>query len=98
MPSTIDTKKPENLAEEEKAGGDKDHREVNVVCGKSKVVVPVLYQNGDTIKGAEDDDGETSSEGMNDRLKMVMTEFKDRLKFLRVNDQVKELQTTLRDR
>ncbi len=62
----------------------------NLQNGKS-VVLP--EQNGDGGDLSFDDDEITI-----EALKKVKEEFKERLKFLRINDQVRELQTTLRDR
>lgn len=77
---------------------DNEHREVNDVPVKAKTVLPILLQNGNCVQDAQNDTDKSSCDGENDSGKQIISEFKTRLKFLRVNDQVKELQTTLRDR
>ena len=100
MPSTIDMKKREDAGKEERATAlqDNQHNEVNGIQAKGKLVVPVMMKNGGSVQDAEEDGTKKSCEETNERLKQTISEFKARLKFLRVNDQVKELQTTLRDR
>lgn len=98
MPSTIDIQKKDAIALEEKQMRDTDHGEANGHVGKGKMSVPLRISNGSGAEDAEDDDTKKACEEANTRLKQTITKFKDNLKLLRVNDQVKELQTTLRDR
>ena len=100
MPSTIDLKKKENVSNEECSMvlKDNEQHEVSKVPVKTKTVLPILLHNGNCVEDAHNDAGKSSFDVENDSGKQIISEFKTRLKFLRVNDQVKELQTTLRDR
>ena len=96
MPSTVGVPKNENREREEKPNIVNEHLVVN---GSPKIGIstPVLLvQNG--ARGAEDDEKINACETANKQLKDILEEFEHRLKLLRVNDQVRELQTTLRDR
>ena len=99
MPSTVGIKQKENISKEESlmASQDDEQHAVNIGPVKSKMAVPILLQNGIHCRDV-DNDVSTICDGPSDEGKQTIAEFRARLKFLRVNDQVKELQTTLRDR
>lgn len=95
MPSTIGITNGEKVEHEEKPLKDKVHLEVNNSPNKSKNTSPiVLVANG----GHAQDNGIDRACEAAEKMKNILKEFQDRLKSLRVNDQVRELQTTLRDR
>eukprot|EP00794_Sanderia_malayensis_P000244 gene244-861_t len=94
MPGTREDCKRETVTKklefDEKPG--KDIKCLDVNGEVSLKPPPVLVEkNGEVIKS-------TNDELIFEALNKLTLEFKERLKFLQTNDQIKELQTTLRDR
>ena len=97
MPSTIGITNGKNAEHEEKPLKDKVHLEVNNSPSKSKNTTPlVVVANGGHAQ--DNNNGIDGACEAAEKMKNSLREFQDRLKCLRVNDQVRELQTTLRDR
>lgn len=100
MPASIDLDKREHASKGKSSMELQDNEKVavNRVSVEGKMLLPILLQNGSHLVDADKTDSKVVYEEECDRGSQKISDFKGRLKLLRVNDQVRELQTTLRDR